>query len=169
MKCEGSKRLYYTITGQTLQDPVTCSTPNTCVDRLKFMFPGVTDCERCGSMNNAINNNCVSMGRSGLGNEMMVEFVVNRETEHPGFEMLAHCVEPGFNQNTIPLPSGRKRRQAEECTSPDGIGPRDLPPVPLPVSVKMTLHSTLLITCAITPMIIIFNQRLSTYGLSHLY
>ena len=154
MKCKGSRLLYYTITGQTLQDPVTCSgTPNTCVDRLKLMFPGVANCERCGTITNPINSNCP--GSSGLGNEMMVEFVANRETQHPGFEMLAHCVEPGFDQNNVPPPSGRKRRQADECTSPDGIGPRDLPPVPPPVSVKMTLsihagillatHSTLLL------------------------
>ena len=139
MKCEGSKLLYYTITGQTMQDMATCSgTQNTCVDRLRLSFPGVADCERCSSMNNAINNNC--MDRSGLGNEMMVEFVVNRETEHPGFEILAHCVDPSFDGN-IPHPSGRKRRQAVECTSPDSIGPRDLPPVPLHVSVKMTLST----------------------------
>ena len=116
-----------------MQDRVCCSSvgPNTCVDILRLDFPGVADCERCGDINNPLNDNCPD--QSGLGNEMFVEFTVNREihVDLRGFEILAHCVEPGFDQNNVPPPSGRKRRQAEECTSPDGIGPRDLPPVPL--------------------------------------
>ena len=136
IKCDGTKLLYYTITGQTMQDREFCSSvdTNTCVDILRLDFPGVDDCERCGDINNPLNgerddSDCPK--QSGQGKEMFVEFTVNRETHLRGFEILAHCVEPGFDQNNVPPPYDRKRRQAEECTSPDGIGPRDLPPVPL--------------------------------------
>ena len=94
------------------------------------MFPGVSACERCGQSSQS-DTSC--LGRSGIGNEMMLEFTVNRESDFPGFEMLAHCVEPGFDQNNVPLPPNNKR-QVEGCTSPDGIGPRMSPPLPPPVS-----------------------------------
>lgn len=85
-------------------------------------------------------SNCVD--RSGLGNEMMVEFTANRETDLPGFEIMAYCVEPGFTQDNIPTPGGIGKRQAEQCTSPNGIGPRDLPA--LPPLVGSTLSTALL-------------------------
>ena len=120
-----------------MQDRVNCgnmgTNSDTCVDILRLDFPGVADCERCGDINNPLNANCPD--QSGLGNEIFVEFTVNRKMDREmdlrGFEILAHCVEPGFDQNNVPPLTKRKRRQAEECTSPDGIGPRDLPPVPL--------------------------------------
>lgn len=80
--------------------------------------------------------NCVD--RSGLGNEMMVEFTANRETDLPGFEILANCVEPGFSQDNIGA-GGIGKRQAEQCTSPNGIGPRDLPELPPLVSIYYTV------------------------------
>ena len=133
VKCSGYKLLYYTIVGQHLQDTATCiNMSGVCVDRMRMIFPGVATCERCGTINASPNSNC--MDRSGMGNEMMVEFIVNRETDLPGFEILANCIEPGFDQNNIPPPLNNKR-QVEECTSPNGIGPRLFPALPPPVSV----------------------------------
>ena len=107
--------------------------PNVCVDRIKMIFPGVGQCERCSSKNSQINMNC--MDRSGLGNELMVEFTSNRESDFTGFEMLVNCVEPGFDQNNIPPPDNKRKRQVqEECASPMGIGPRPFPELPPPVS-----------------------------------
>ena len=122
-----------------MQDRATCSgLPGVCVDKMRLMFPNVGECERCSSMKNPMNANC--MDRSGLGNEMMVEFTANRETDLPGFEILANCVEPGFNQNNIPAPGGIGKRHAEQCSSPEGSGPRDLPALPPPVSASLLLQ-----------------------------
>ena len=132
MKCPAPRRLYYSITGQSMQDIVTCNGMSVCVDKIRLMFPGVGECERCSSMSNPLNNNC--MDRSGLGDEILVEFTVNRETDLPGFEMLANCVEPGFDQNNIPSPDKRKRQVQEECTSPLGMGPTPFPELPPAVS-----------------------------------
>ena len=117
-----------------MQDTATCGgMSNVCVDRIKMIFPGVGQCDRCSSKNSQINMNC--MDRSGLGNELMVEFTANRESDFTGFEMLVNCVEPGFDQNNIPPPDNRRKRQVqEECASPMGIGPRPFPELPPPVS-----------------------------------
>ena len=121
VKCSGNKLLYYAIVGQNMQDTATClNTDGICIDRIRMIFPGVATCERCSTMDSSANLNC--MDRSGLGNEMMVEFTANRENDFPGFEILANCVEPNFDQNNIPPPPIDKR-QVEECTSPNGIGP----------------------------------------------
>ena len=140
-----------------MQDRVICSNmgtnSNTCVDILTLDFPGVNDCERCGERDDPLNANCPD--QSGLGNEMFVEFISNRETNFRGFEILAHCVEPGFDQNIInPNPNGNHKRRAVECTLPDGNGPRYLPPVPLVSLVNDRL-------C-----IIIYSQQ-KFYGFSH--
>lgn len=124
--------LYYAIVGQNLQDTATCmNADGVCVDGMRMIFPGVTTCERCGTMDSSVNLNC--MDRSGFGNEIMVEFTANRERDFPGFEILANCVEPGFDQNNIPPPDNK--RQTEKCTSPNGIGPRLFPSLPPPVSI----------------------------------
>ncbi|CAI8040667.1 hypothetical protein GBAR_LOCUS22633, partial [Geodia barretti] len=132
VRCSGTKRLYYSIPGQSMQDTATCNgMPNVCVDRIKMIFPGVGQCDRCSSKNSQINMNC--MDRSGLGNELMVEFTSNRESDFTGFEMLVNCVEPGFDQNNIPPPDNKRKRQVqEECASPMGIGPRPFPELPPP-------------------------------------
>ena len=126
MRCSGNQNLYYDITGQGLQEPTTaCNDASACVDRLRLWFPGNGHCERCGDMSDAINDNC--MDRSGLGNEMMVEFRTNRETNSTGFEMIAHCVDPAFGISNV------QKRQAEQCSSPTGMGPvvGPVPPVSL--------------------------------------
>ena len=126
MRCGNNRLLYYDITGQGLQEPTTCNgASGICVDRLKLWFPGNGHCERCGDMSNTINDNC--MDRSGLGNEMMVEFITNRETNSTGFEMIAHCVNPAFGISNV------QKRQAEQCSSPTGMGPvvGPVPPVSL--------------------------------------
>ena len=134
VKCSGTKRLYYSITGQSMQDAATCNgMSQVCVDRIRMIFPGIGECERCSSMASPVNTNC--MDRSGLGNEIMVEFTANRETDLPGFEMLAHCVEPGFDQNNVPA-AGNGKRQAEACASPLGMGPRPFPEQPPAVSLE---------------------------------
>ena len=52
--------LYYIIVAQTMQDTATCSdVPGVCVDRLRLIFPGVGECERCGSPNSPTNANCM--------------------------------------------------------------------------------------------------------------
>ena len=133
VKCSGNMLLYYAIVGQHLQDTATCNGLNgVCVDRIKMMFPDVATCERCSTIDSSANANC--MDRSGFGNEMMVEFTVNRETDLPGFEILANCVDPDFDQNNIPPPPSDGKRQVEECTSPNSVGPRMSPPLPPPVS-----------------------------------
>ena len=103
---------------------------NVCVDRLKITFPGMgmNTCERCGTLNDPLNANC--MDQSGIGREMMVEFATNREINSTGFEIIANCVNPSFDQNSS---GNRKKRQAQQCTSPTGTGPRPLEVVP-PVS-----------------------------------
>ena len=99
-----------------------------------MIFPGVGECDRCSSLNNQMNANC--MDRSGLGQAMMVEFVVNRETDRKGFEILASCLEPGFNLNNVPGPIIGKRQVASSCTSPLGMGPTPFPELPPNVSCK---------------------------------
>ena len=123
-----------------MQDTATCSDmAGVCVDRLRMIFPGVGECERCSSMSTPATTNC--MDRSGLGNELMVEFTANRERDFPGFEILANCVEPNFDQNNVTNPS--LKRQADECTSPAGSGPRPLAPaVPPPVSTVPCMYSS---------------------------
>ena len=85
-----------------MQDRVTCgnmgTNSKTCVDILRLDFPGVNDCERSSERDDQPNTNCPDQSR--LGKEMFVEFA-NRETNFRGFEILAHCVEPGFDQNII--------------------------------------------------------------------
>lgn len=131
VKCDGTKLLYYGIVGQSMQDTANCSgISNVCVDKIRLIFPGVGECERCSTMSNSASN---CMDRSGLGNEIFVEFTANRETDLPGFEMFAYCVEPGFSQNILGT-GGIGKREAEQCTSPNGIGPRELPALPPPVS-----------------------------------
>lgn len=134
VKCDGTKLLYYSVIGQSMQDTANCSgLTDVCVDKLKLIFPGVGECERCSTMSNSINSASSCVDRSGLGNEMFVEFTANRETDLPGFEIFAYCIEPGFSQNNI-FSDGIGKRQAEQCTSPNGIGPRDLPALPPLVS-----------------------------------
>ena len=128
MKCSGNQRLYYDITGQGLEPPTTCNgASGICVDRLKLTFPGNGHCERCGDMSDAINGNC--MDRSGLGKEMIVEFITNRVENSTGFEIIANCVNPAFGISNVP---GAKR-EPEQCTSPTGMSPVILDPLP-PVS-----------------------------------
>ena len=137
VKCSGNKRLYYKIVGQSMQDTATCSNmPGVCVDRLRLIFPGLGDCERCSSMSSPTNANC--MDRSGLGTELLVEFIANRERNFPGFEILVDCIDPEFDQSSMSN-SLLKRQVQEECTSPDGMGPRPLPQLPPPVSIKYIL------------------------------
>ena len=102
-----------------------------CVDRVRIIFPGIGECERCSTLTGQVNINCKD--RSGLGNEMMVEFTANREADFEGFEMLLNCVEPGFDQN-IPPPSIGKRQVSQECSSPQGMGPQSFPSLPPTVS-----------------------------------
>ena len=81
VKCWGNQNLYYDIKGH-LQEPTTCNgVSGICVDRLKLTFPGNGHCERCGDMSDT--SNCID--RSGIGNEMIVEFITNRETNSTGF------------------------------------------------------------------------------------
>ena len=128
MKCGNNQLLYYDITGQGLEPPTTCNgASGICVDRLKLTFPGNGHCERCGDMSNTFNGNC--MDRSGLGNEMIVEFITNRVKNSTGFEIIANCVDPAFGISNVP---GGKR-EAEQCTSPTGMSPVILDPLP-PVS-----------------------------------
>ena len=137
IKCKGDKLLFYSINTQQLQGQTTCDTlsGSHCVDRIELYFPGLGRCERCGNIADPINN-CID--RSGLGNEMFAEFVSNRQNEEPGFEILVNCALPGVDQNSLttdPLQGFNfdSVTSREECTSPDGGGPRNLPPVPPPV------------------------------------
>lgn len=98
---------------------------NVCVDTLKMTLPGMGTCERCGTLDDPLNANC--MEQSGIGTEMMVEFVTNREMSSTGFEILANCVDPAFDQNGLGI---GKKRQAQQCTSPTDTGPRPFEPVP---------------------------------------
>ena len=67
--------------------------------------------------------------------------MANRQEEQAGIEMLINCALPGIDQSlsTISSPlrgfsfDGIVKRQ-EECTSPEGSGPRDAPAIPPPVS-----------------------------------
>ena len=110
--------------GQEIQNRVTCSGLNECVDILTLIFPGMGNnmCERCGTKNDPSNSNCpVSNAVVGSGG-MVVEFRTNRETTATGFEISVKCIRQG---------SSKKKRQAELCTSPTGMGPRSFLPVPL--------------------------------------
>ena len=147
IKCEGEKLLFYSFSTQQLQGQTTCSTisGSHCVDRIKLTFPGLGECERCGNIADPQDNNCID--RSGLGNEMIAEFVSNRQNEEPGTEILVNCALPGIDQNsptTDPLQGFNfdSITSQEECTSPDGGGPRNLPQVPPPVSAFNNCCST---------------------------
>ena len=136
IRCSGDRLLYYRIVDHSLQSRVTCNgMSGKCVDSLKLIFPGfgMGQCERCGNINDA-NPNCIDHG--GIGKQLLVEFVANRETNRIGFEILATCVSPTFDH----LGPGSKR-QAEQCATPTGMGPRILQPVP-PVSYTPCLQHT---------------------------
>lgn len=139
IRCDGSKLLYYSISGQQLQERASCRAgPNSCVDRLRIRVPNLGECTRCGNVADPENRNCVS--RSGLGNEMFVEFVANRQDEQAGIEMLINCALPGIDQSfptSNPFQGisfDRIVQLQEECTSPEGSGPRNGSAIPLPVS-----------------------------------
>ena len=139
IKCDNNRLLFYSFSNQQLQGQTTCSSMSGshCVDRIRLSFPGLGDCERCGNFADPQDSNCVD--RSGLGDEMIAEFVSNRQSEEPGFEILVHCAPQGIDQNSLPtdLLQGSNFDSVTSppnCTSPDGAGPRLLPAVPPLVS-----------------------------------
>ena len=112
---------------------------NTCVDFVRLRIPTYqTDQITCGTLDNL--DQLIAM--DGL-TSLTVEFVTNRATEAPGVNLHVYCRDPAFDVH-VNDPLGRRRRNIEDCTSPNGDGPRDEPFDPPPVSLllfhKMLMH-----------------------------
>ena len=87
----------------------TCLAQDKCVDYVKLTFPNVSDTVlTCGE--EAELNKLYVDGHSALS----VEFYANRYEQDVGFLLHVMCYEPGA------VPSGKKKRQAEECVLVSG-------------------------------------------------
>ena len=106
-----------------------CNGPNTCVDFLRLDFPTYNDREiTCGLMSELGN----LMGFDGM-TALDAEFVTNRAVEQPGMLLYVYCNTPEFDMN-YSSKLDKKKRNVEDCTSPNGMGPRDEPLLPPPVT-----------------------------------
>ena len=118
--------------------------PNACVDFLRLRLPTFqTNLISCGTLDNLEQR----IAMDGL-TSLTVEFVTNRVIEEPGVNLHVYCRDPAFDVH-FNDPLGRRRRNVDDCTSPNGDGPRDEPFDPPPVSLllfhKMLMHRILLI------------------------
>lgn len=103
--------------------------PNTCLDFLKLTFPSYDATSiTCGTLSDL--DSLFEMD----GNSMDAEIVTNRDIEESGVLMYVYCIDPAFDINASSQ-QGRRKRNVERCTSPNGIGPRDEPFDPPMVSI----------------------------------
>jgi hypothetical protein len=101
--------------------------PNACVDFVRLRFPTYqAEQISCGTLDNL--DQLIAM--DGL-TSLNVEFVTNRVTEEPGVNLHVYCRDPAFDVH-FNGPLERRRRNVEDCTSPNGDGPRDEPFDPPP-------------------------------------
>lgn len=137
VKCDDGKQIQYSFVNHDLEKSTKCdSMPDICIDFVRLNFPTYnTPLVTCGSMNELDDLDNL-IGLDGMS-EINIEFVTNRATQRPGFRLYVYCRNPAFDSHFIdpdPDPaSGRKRRNIETCTSPNGFGPRDEPYDPPPV------------------------------------
>ena len=101
----------------------------TCVDFLniriaKFQVNDIT----CGTLDT------VDQIQYDGDTSLIVEFVTNRETVTPGVNLHVYCRNPDADANIVNSNSEKRRRNIDDCTSPNGDGPRDEPFNPPPVS-----------------------------------
>lgn len=103
--------------------------PNTCLDFLKLTFPSYDATSvTCGQLND---QSLLEMD----GTSMIAEIVTNRNIEESGVHMFVYCMDPALDINAASNQNAKRRKRlVEDCTSPNGIGPRDEPFDPPPVS-----------------------------------
>ena len=96
--------------------------PNTCLDFLKLTFPSYDATSvTCGTLNDL--GRLIEMD----GNSMIAEIVTNRDRERSGVLMYVYCTDPAFDINAQQKRRKRNVDNVANCTSPNGIGPRDEP------------------------------------------
>ena len=122
--------LQYSFDTHHLEESSNCdNTPNTCIDFLRLDFSTYqADQTTCGTLDTVDQ----LLGYDGL-TSLDVEFVTNRITEAPGVNLLVYCRDPAFDAH-VDNDQGKRRRNVDDCTSPNGDGLRDEPFDPPPVS-----------------------------------
>ena len=125
--------MQYSFQAHHLEQSANCGNSATCIDFVRLDFPTYNENQvTCGTLNNV--KPLVGIdGMAGLN----VEFVTNRLEERPGVRLFVYCRDPAFDANfaaaDINSPGKRRRKNVEDCTSPNGLGPRDEPLDPPPV------------------------------------
>ena len=111
VKCDVGQQLSYSFLEHNLEDRQMCSGNNECVDSFNMEFPNYGNAIQttCGT---EINTNVIYQDG---GDELTVEFMTNRENQHPGFYMFVWCISPsyggGYNYR-------RSTSQYQSCTIP---------------------------------------------------
>ena len=152
IKCAAGKILHYSYNAHTLESARGCfSGPNLCIDYIELLFPTYNAVPRtCGKLSDLGQ----LMGFDGM-TVLDATIATNRELEFAGLFLFIYCVRPDFDQNAQSFPM-RKRNVADRsnCTSPNGIGPRDEPQLPPPV--RGTCTTLYFLSLSILPSIFIY-------------
>ena len=141
IQCDYGKILHYSYSAHTLESSTPCFGPNMCIDYIELLFPTYNAAPRtCGTLSSLRQ----LIGFDGM-KALEVTIATNREFQFPGLFLFVYCVSPGFDQNAMPG-NMIKRNVADRsnCTSPNGIGPRDEPQFPPPVCGTTTPFTSIL-------------------------
>ena len=95
VRCKAGQIISYSVHGFDLEQKATCSDHQECIDWVQIYYKNLGTAQRfCGSGE-------VGQVHVENTNEMQIEFVSIRQTEHGGFQYFVTCITPGLDKNAI--------------------------------------------------------------------